>query len=112
MDLEVEGEKKEAAAERQYMEGVKQLCESGIKKVPNKYILPVSERPRANGQHDTAAQKLSLKLPVVDLSLLHSKDHASVIQSLEKACQEYGFFQVLYLLKCCLNRTIFILNIF
>ncbi|XP_020115126.1 protein DMR6-LIKE OXYGENASE 1 isoform X2 [Ananas comosus] len=94
MDLEAEGEKKEEAAERQYMEGVKQLCESGIKKVPNKYILPASERPRVNGRRDTAAQNLSLKLPVIDLSLLHSKDHASVIQSLEKACEEYGFFQI------------------
>ncbi|KAG1361338.1 protein DMR6-LIKE OXYGENASE 2-like [Cocos nucifera] len=37
---------------------------------------------------------LNLKLPVIDLARLHTSDRSQVLNSLAKACEEFGFFQV------------------
>lgn len=71
--------------------GVQNLYQSGIKRVPSKYILPVSERAI------TTMESLStplINLPVIDFSELQGPNRARVIQSLQNACQEFGFFQV------------------
>ncbi|XP_072968119.1 probable 2-oxoglutarate-dependent dioxygenase SLC1 [Typha angustifolia] len=85
MELIVERERDE----KKYMKGVKHLCESGVTRVPTKYILPVSDRPRG-----LAAARRNLKLPVVDLSRLRTSDRPQVLESLAMACKDYGFFQV------------------
>lgn len=80
--------------ESRYLKGIKNLCESGIKKVPSKYILPAPERPQITGKVSKKANQ-RLKLPTIDLSLLQDRNgRAQVLQSLSNACQEYGFFQV------------------
>ena len=89
-----------------YQKGVKHLYESGITNIPDKYILPVDERPN-NIKYDEAITINSkvednLKLPVIDFSeLMQSSKRPQVLKSLENACQQYGFFQVLYFV---LNR--------
>ncbi|KAH0456314.1 hypothetical protein IEQ34_014221 [Dendrobium chrysotoxum] len=86
--------KKRDEEESGYLKGVKTLCDSGIKKVPSKYILPVPERPQINVK---VSKKTSprFKLPTIDLSLLQDcNGRAQVLHSLSKACHEYGFFQV------------------
>ncbi|KAK7350996.1 hypothetical protein VNO77_10108 [Canavalia gladiata] len=47
--------------------------------------------------HDDAADELTDSIPVIDLSLLTSKDpeiHAKAVHELGKACAEWGFFMV------------------
>lgn len=86
--------------ELKYQKGVKHLYESGITKVPDKYILPVEDRPN-NIRHDeaiTISNKVedNLRLPVIDFSeLMQSSKRPQALKALEKACQQYGFFQVL-----------------
>jgi len=75
------------------MKGVKHLCENGITRVPTKYILPVPDRP---GTRERRIPNSNLKLPIVDLSLLHTSGRGQVLQTLARACEEYGFFQVFF----------------
>lgn len=73
------------------MKGVRHLCENiGITRVPSKYIFPLSDRP----QNMPSAQKPELKLPIIDIAELLSEDRTRVLETLDKACKEYGFFQV------------------
>lgn len=88
-----EGKKEEESEESKYMDGVRHLCESSITKVPSKYILPVSERPQVMGE-ERRSTSLNLNLPVIDLALLQTSERSQVLKSLAKACEEYGFFQV------------------
>ncbi|KAL5717045.1 hypothetical protein ACHQM5_010126 [Ranunculus cassubicifolius] len=80
-----------------YHKGVKHLCDSGIvtTKVPSKYVLPSSERHEMPQKHSTADRKQSIKLPVIDFAQLQGPNRSQVLESLDKACQEYGFFQVI-----------------
>lgn len=85
------------AAESMYQKGVQNLCQSGITKVPRKYILPVSDRPTSMDYSCDAmisAPDSTLNLPVIDFSELQGPNRTQVIQSLQKACQEFGFFQL------------------
>lgn len=83
----------EHPVESQYQKGVKHLYESGIRSVPLKYIVPVSERPNQTHwkPHMTDG---SLQLPVIDLSGLHGPKRSQVVKALASACENYGFFQV------------------
>ncbi|WOK94880.1 hypothetical protein Cni_G03585 [Canna indica] len=97
MDMWVEGKSTEGEEEEDnetYMKGVKHLSESGISRLPNKYILPFPDRPQfATGVCDDGS---SIRLPVVDMARLRSPaDRRRALESLERACREYGFFQVL-----------------
>ncbi|KAG8087622.1 hypothetical protein GUJ93_ZPchr0010g9537 [Zizania palustris] len=83
--------RQEEDGEREYYcrRGVRHLCDSGISRLPGKYVLPASDRP---GQ---AAAVGSVKLPVVDLSRLRiPSERAAVLRTLDAACRDYGFFQV------------------
>ena len=93
------------AGESQYHAGVKNLCEKGITRVPLKYILPETERPINPSRFgdDCEYKKLNdnvdnLKLPIIDFAQLQGSNRRHAIASLAKACQEYGFFQVLLLI--------------
>ncbi|EXB39440.1 Thebaine 6-O-demethylase [Morus notabilis] len=90
--------------ERQYQMGVRSLCERGITKVPTKYILPEAERPNSaskynnyNNNNNTSKDvQYNLKLPVIDFAKLQGPNRSQyVTSSLAKACQEYGFFQLI-----------------
>ncbi|CAK9157707.1 unnamed protein product, partial [Ilex paraguariensis] len=81
------------ALESQYQKGVKHLYERGIKKVPKKYILPVSERPNLR-ERKPYATELNLKLPVIDFAELQGANRSQVLKSLAYACEYYGFFQL------------------
>ncbi|KAK1290815.1 Feruloyl CoA ortho-hydroxylase 2 [Acorus calamus] len=80
-----------------YMKGVRHLWETGITSVPEKYVLPLLDRPNAKlVLHRSLSPNPNLELPVIDLSHLRSPLHrAQTLRSLAKACQEHGFFQVI-----------------
>lgn len=81
-----------------YQKGVRHLQERGmITRVPNKYILPSSERPNLediNTVDPARFTETALKLPVVDFSRFHGSGRSQALASLAKACEQYGFFQV------------------
>ncbi|KAM7255142.1 hypothetical protein ACFE04_020383 [Oxalis oulophora] len=91
-DHETKGD--HALVHKQYQKGVKLLCDNGITKVPNKYILPLSERPSSTKQDQNVLSDRNLKLPIIDLAQLQSSNRSDVLKSLANACQEYGIFQV------------------
>lgn len=78
----------------QYHRGVKYLCEKGITKVPAKYILPVIERPNTGELNGNFSNDHDLRLPVIDFAELQGSNRVQALQSLSRACEEYGFFQV------------------
>ncbi|XP_039047550.1 protein DMR6-LIKE OXYGENASE 1-like [Hibiscus syriacus] len=81
------------ADDYEFQKGVKHLFENGVSKLPNKYILPVSDRPNVHKENSNVAES-SLQLPVIDFSELHGPNRSRVLDSLSSACEEYGFFQV------------------
>ncbi|KAF7818698.1 protein DMR6-LIKE OXYGENASE 1-like [Senna tora] len=73
-----------AIPESQYQKGVKQLYENGIHRVPNKYILPPSERPNittTNIQHPSFSNKHNntLQLPIIDFADLLGPKRPQVV---------------------------------
>ena len=72
---------------------MKHLCENDIAKVPNKYTLPVSQRPSSDNGGPNAA-KHNLKLPIIDFAELQGSNRHQILKSLTNACKEYQFFQV------------------
>lgn len=79
--------------ESQYQNGVKRLYESGVSKVPSKYILPILDRPNTSDQKPNVSNQ-NLKLPIIDFKELQGPNRAQVLESLANACEQYGFFQV------------------
>nr|GEV87929.1 protein DMR6-like oxygenase 2-like [Tanacetum cinerariifolium] len=71
-----------------YQKGVKHLCDNGLTQVPNMYILPEPERPQS------LVVEGCIDLPVIDFAQLQGADKPQVLASLSKACQEFGFFQL------------------
>ncbi|RLM61670.1 hypothetical protein C2845_PM14G20780 [Panicum miliaceum] len=75
------------------MKGVRHLSDSGITRLPDRYVLPAPDRPGAGLATTTSTSRV--KLPVVDLSRLRDpSQRAAVLQTLDAACRGYGFFQV------------------
>uniref|UniRef100_J3MVB5 Fe2OG dioxygenase domain-containing protein n=1 Tax=Oryza brachyantha TaxID=4533 RepID=J3MVB5_ORYBR len=84
------GEEVDDTREYYCRRGVRHLCDSGITRLPGNYVLPASDRPAP-----VAAVGSVVKLPVVDLSRLRiPSERAAVLRTLDAACREYGFFQV------------------
>ncbi|KAJ4848881.1 hypothetical protein Tsubulata_045423 [Turnera subulata] len=75
----------------EYHKGVRYLCERGITKLPRKYIYPALDRPNAR---KTDGSSTNLKLPIIDFAQLQGSNRHNVLNSLTKACEEYGFFQL------------------
>ncbi|KAL8224182.1 hypothetical protein R6Q57_019657 [Mikania cordata] len=71
-----------------YQKGVKHLCDNGVTHVPNKYILPEPERPQ------NLVVDGCINLPVIDFDRLQGADRPQVLASLSRACQQFGFFQL------------------
>lgn len=59
--------------------------------IPDCYIRPPNERPRLK------EVVLSDFIPLVDLDNLNGSARHTVIRNMKHACQQYGFFQVLFL---------------
>ncbi|XP_050386618.1 probable 2-oxoglutarate-dependent dioxygenase SLC1 [Argentina anserina] len=86
-------ESKAAETHDQYLQkGVRHLCERGLTRIPTKYILPKEER-----RNDSAiGAKTILKLPIVDFTQLQdSRSRPQALNSLTKACEEFGVFQLI-----------------
>ncbi|CAO2211821.1 unnamed protein product [Urochloa humidicola] len=86
------GEVEELSCSSLMMKGVRHLSDSGITRLPDSYVLPAPDRPL-----DVSAGGRVIKLPVVDLALLRDRDpsrRAAALGTLDAACREYGFFQV------------------
>ncbi|GAB4833540.1 hypothetical protein Ancab_031783 [Ancistrocladus abbreviatus] len=71
--------------------GVKHLCERGIKKLPKRYILPVSDRPT---EVESRSVETNVKLPIIDFAELQGPNRSRVLKSLSYAFEKYGFFQL------------------
>ncbi|OQU80704.1 hypothetical protein SORBI_3007G167400 [Sorghum bicolor] len=86
------------------MKGVRHLSDSGITRLPDRYVLPASDRPGAATVLISPSSTIPaaagvavgrVKLPVVDLAGLRDPSHRSaVLATLDAACRDYGFFQV------------------
>ncbi|CAK8537191.1 unnamed protein product [Lathyrus sativus] len=63
---------------------------SPLSVIPNKFILPESKRP------NLSEVKSLDSIPIIDLSYCHDNNPSSleVIHKISKACEEFGFFQV------------------
>ncbi|MBA0650986.1 hypothetical protein Goklo_018359, partial [Gossypium klotzschianum] len=83
----------DAKETNEFQKGVRHLLENGVRKLPSKYVLPLSDRPSVDKEQLTVA-KSSLKLPIIDFAELQGPNRSQVLNSLSSACEEYGFFQV------------------
>ncbi|RWW38682.1 hypothetical protein BHE74_00056071, partial [Ensete ventricosum] len=66
----------------------------GISRVPAKYILPVPDRPQVVPHERKNNTGSNLRLPVIDVARLRTSDRGRVLECLDRACRDYGFFQV------------------
>ncbi|XP_055817001.1 probable 2-oxoglutarate-dependent dioxygenase SLC1 [Solanum dulcamara] len=82
----------EEKSECRYQKGVRHLCESGITRIPSKYVLPISDRPLIVKKEEKIDENLNL--PIIDFAQLQGPNRSQVLKSLAKACEEYGFFQL------------------
>ncbi|KAG0630830.1 hypothetical protein M758_1G206000 [Ceratodon purpureus] len=74
-------------------EMVQYMVEKGLKEVPPEYVLPHKHRPSATKTKNLPG---NLRIPVIDMGDFHHKDGAErVIGEIGRACEEWGFFQVI-----------------
>ncbi|XP_058204162.1 probable 2-oxoglutarate-dependent dioxygenase SLC1 [Rhododendron vialii] len=86
----------DSISERECHKGVKHLCETGIAKLPKKYILPESDRPNIPkaGEPYRFRNSSNIQLPVIDFSELQGFNRAQAVKYLANACENYGCFQL------------------
>ncbi|KAI4364238.1 hypothetical protein MLD38_020358 [Melastoma candidum] len=78
-----------------YEKGVKYLSERGLTVLPDKYVLPLHERPRSkDGNLSPLRSGNSIRLPMVDFRELRGPNRRGVVESIAEACGKHGFFQV------------------
>ncbi|KAJ8627708.1 hypothetical protein MRB53_021015 [Persea americana] len=88
--------KEDESMEKACMKGVKYLWESGVRRLPEKYIFPASDRPITDGLSESSnTTGPTISLPIIDLSLLQTSNRSHGLESIAKACEEHGFFQVI-----------------
>ncbi|KAJ8769424.1 hypothetical protein K2173_002914 [Erythroxylum novogranatense] len=71
---------------------VQSLSNSGISKIPDRYVKPPLERPSIN------PFSVDGNIPIIDLEGLSGEDEnfrANILNQVSVACREWGFFQVL-----------------
>ncbi|KAG2729719.1 hypothetical protein I3760_01G262500 [Carya illinoinensis] len=95
INLAVESETKggDDSIEIEFQKGVKHLCDKGITGVPSKYILPVPDQPKSSNGTWSVSNP-NLKLPVIDFAELQGSSRSHAVNSLRKACEEFGFFHL------------------
>ncbi|MCD7447037.1 hypothetical protein HAX54_021670 [Datura stramonium] len=72
---------------------VQSLAESGIRKIPDCFVKPPSDRPH----NSTDPTMTSVNVPLIDLGNLNSANDSvcrEIIDRISHACREWGFFQV------------------
>lgn len=75
------------------------LTNSGVSQVPDRYVLPPSQRPTLRSTIGTR----ETTLPLIDLSSLHQPLlRPRVVHEIRMACKELGFFQVII---TCNNKS-------
>ncbi|KAI8563215.1 hypothetical protein RHMOL_Rhmol03G0095100 [Rhododendron molle] len=86
----------DSTSERECHKGVKHLWETGIAKLPKKYVLPESDRPNISksGEPYRFKNSSNIQLPVIDFSELQGSNRAQVVKYLANACENYGCFQL------------------
>jgi hypothetical protein len=70
---------------------------STINHVPSNFIRPNGDRPDQLQLQSTVTDFIS----IIDLQGLNSSNRSEIIQKIEHACQNYGFFQVLIKPNTC-----------
>ncbi|EPS61365.1 hypothetical protein M569_13432 [Genlisea aurea] len=71
---------------------VRELSESGIRVIPDRYVKKPADRPEPGG-----GAEARLNIPVVDMVGLYSSDEGvrrRTAETIDVACREWGFFQV------------------
>ncbi|GMN40315.1 hypothetical protein TIFTF001_009538 [Ficus carica] len=74
---------------------VQSLVESGIRKLPNRYIKPPNQRPQTTTLLNPLQEDINI--PVISLQDLFTGDESlrkATMASISSACSEWGFFQV------------------
>ena len=73
-----------------HLNGIERLLFNGVNnlEVKDKYILPPDQRPQLSELSLTAS------IPTVDLTDLEGPDRSGVIDEIRRACEDYGFFQI------------------
>lgn len=71
--------------------GVKGLVDSGVTKVPDRYIQPPQERIIHKLVHEGHVEE---HYSPIDLSKLDGPDHDQVVEAIARAAETLGFFQV------------------
>ncbi|XP_060176767.1 jasmonate-induced oxygenase 3-like [Lycium barbarum] len=72
---------------------VQSLSESGIRKIPDRFVKPLSDRP----YNFTDTRTSSVNVPLIDLENLNSSNEfvrKETLDLVSHACREWGFFQV------------------
>uniref|UniRef100_A0A0C9RSZ4 TSA: Wollemia nobilis Ref_Wollemi_Transcript_14309_1211 transcribed RNA sequence n=1 Tax=Wollemia nobilis TaxID=56998 RepID=A0A0C9RSZ4_9CONI len=77
-----------ASAEAKEFGSLKQLVDAGLQGIPEAYIRPENERP-------TATPIFTESVPVIDIQGLYGPNRAHIVDAINKASQEWGFFQVI-----------------
>ncbi|KAK9126552.1 hypothetical protein Scep_015398 [Stephania cephalantha] len=92
-----ESEREDGHEQSKYQRGVKHLCESGITRVPSKYVLPAQERPNIKkeiSERNMSNGRRNISLPIIDFAELQGSNRSKALKNLSNACEEFGFFQV------------------
>ncbi|KAK4750172.1 hypothetical protein SAY87_027621 [Trapa incisa] len=67
---------------------VQSLSDSGISKIPDRYVKPITDRPSSVAPNDLPGGQ-AVNIPIIDLGL--GRDE--VLAKVAEACREWGFFQ-------------------
>ncbi|XP_070027001.1 jasmonate-induced oxygenase 2-like isoform X3 [Nicotiana sylvestris] len=78
---------------------VQSLSDSGISKIPDRYVKPPTERPISLGR---SSLQTDVNIPIIDLQELFNDIESrrfsgltsSVVEQISEACRNWGFFQV------------------
>lgn len=78
---------------------VQSLSDSGIYKIPDRYVKPPTERPISLGR---SSLQTDVNIPIIDLQELFNDIESrrfsgltsSVVEQISEACRNWGFFQV------------------
>lgn len=75
---------------------VQSLSESGLDKIPDKYVKPEHARPSPPPGAAIATVDIDdANIPLIDLGLLHDENHRdATLRQVSEACRDWGFFQV------------------
>lgn len=78
---------------------VQAISETGIEKIPDRYIKPPNERPLDHAKQAVNGEdrKILSRIPLIDLAGLSSSSsdtYQAIVEAISMACREWGFFQV------------------